>query len=202
LNTKVHYRTHNCPPPVSNLSQPNPIHTPTSHFLKIYPNIVLSSTTGSPHWSLSLSFPHQNPIHASLLPHPRYMLRPSHSSPYAQTSCENNVKLTATCFGVNTPSAGSLRLCYELLKWQNVGKYGRISNYVMSNIKYNKKYNIFVTMLYFYYTVCSESRCALKKKGVGSDVHERLYRTTVSKNWNKQSHTLPVLHFNRCLTTE
>jgi hypothetical protein len=27
-------------------------------------------------------------------------------------------------------------------------------------------------------------------------------RTTVSKNWIKQSHTLPALHFNRWLTTE
>jgi hypothetical protein len=35
-------------------------------------------------------------------------------------------------------------------------------------------------------------------KGVGSDAHERPY----SKNWIKQLHTLPVLHFNRCLTTE
>jgi hypothetical protein len=26
--------------------------------------------------------------------------------------------------------------------------------------------------------------------------------TTVSKNWTKQWHSLPVLHFNRCLTTE
>jgi hypothetical protein len=33
---------------------------------------------------------------------------------------------------------------------------------------------------------------------VGSDVHERLYWI----NWIKQLHTLPVLHFNRCLTTE
>jgi hypothetical protein len=40
-------------------------------------------------------------------------------------------------------------------------------------------------------------RCALIK-GVGSDVHERRY----SKNWIKQLHTFPVLHFNRCLTTE
>jgi hypothetical protein len=30
--------------------------------------------------SLSLRFPHQNPIHASLLSHPRYMPRTSHSS--------------------------------------------------------------------------------------------------------------------------
>jgi hypothetical protein len=27
-------------------------------------------------------------------------------------------------------------------------------------------------------------------------------RTIVSKNWIKQLHILPVLHFNRCLTTE
>jgi hypothetical protein len=26
--------------------------------------------------------------------------------------------------------------------------------------------------------------------------------TIVSKNWIKQLHTLPVLHFNHCLTTE
>jgi hypothetical protein len=37
---------------------------------------------GCPQWSLSLRFPHQNPTHASLLPHPRYMPRPSHSSRY------------------------------------------------------------------------------------------------------------------------
>jgi hypothetical protein len=35
---------------------------------------------GSPKWSLSIGFPHQNPVYASPLPHMRYMPRPSQSS--------------------------------------------------------------------------------------------------------------------------
>ena len=79
-NPKVHYHTHKRPPPVSILGQPNPVHIPTSHLLEIHPNIIHPSTPRSPQWSLSLRFPHQDPIRPPLHTHTRHMLSPSHSS--------------------------------------------------------------------------------------------------------------------------
>ena len=63
-NPKVYYRTHKRPPPVSILGQPDPVHITTSHLLEIHPNIIHPPTPRSPQWSLSLRFPHQEPIHA------------------------------------------------------------------------------------------------------------------------------------------
>jgi len=79
-NPKVHYRTHKRPPPVSILGQPNPVHIPTSNPLQIRNNIIHPSTPRSPQWSLSLRFPHQEPIHLPLLTHTRHMPSLSHSS--------------------------------------------------------------------------------------------------------------------------
>ena len=62
-NPKVHYRTHKRPPPVSILGQTNPVHIPTSQHLEIHPNIIHPPTPRSPQCSLSLRFPHQDPIH-------------------------------------------------------------------------------------------------------------------------------------------
>ena len=52
-NPKVHYRTHKRPP-ISIQGQPNPVHIPTSHLMKIRPNIIHPPTPRSPQWSLSL----------------------------------------------------------------------------------------------------------------------------------------------------
>ena len=73
-NSKVHHRTH------PNLSQFHLFPTTPSHFLKIHLNIILPSMSGSPQWSLTLRFPHQNPVYPSPLPHTRHVPRPSHSS--------------------------------------------------------------------------------------------------------------------------
>ena len=88
-NPKVHYRTHKRPPPVPVLGQPNPVPIPTSHLLEIHPNIIHPSTPRSPQWSLSLQFPHQDPIRPPLLTHTCHMPSPS---PLTQTSVYNSAQ--------------------------------------------------------------------------------------------------------------
>ena len=78
-NPKVHYRIHKCPPPVPILTQINPVHAPTSHFLKTHLNVFLSPTPGSSKWFLPQVFP-PNPVCTARLFHACYLHSPSHSS--------------------------------------------------------------------------------------------------------------------------
>jgi hypothetical protein len=71
---------HNCPAPLPILSQLVPVHTPTSHFLKIHLNVILPAMPGTPKWSLSFRISHHNRVYATPLFHALYMPRPSHSS--------------------------------------------------------------------------------------------------------------------------
>ena len=88
-NPKVHCRICKCPPPVPILSQLDPVHTPTSYFLKIHLITILPSTPGSPRWSLSLRFPHQNPVYTS----PPYALHAPPISFYSLTFSKHDTFL-------------------------------------------------------------------------------------------------------------
>ena len=78
-NTKVHYRSHKCPPPVPIQGQLEPVNTSTSHFLKIRLKITLISTPASSNWFLFLQFP-PPPLCIHLSSSPIRATCPSHSS--------------------------------------------------------------------------------------------------------------------------
>jgi len=75
MDQKFRYGIHKCPLTVPILSQIYPVYATKSHFLKTYLNTILAFTVGSFMWSLSLRFPHQNPVLTSSLPYRCYMLR-------------------------------------------------------------------------------------------------------------------------------
>ena len=100
------------------LSQPTPSSPQNpSHFLKIHFNIILPSGSGSPHWSFSLRFPHQNPAHLS--PLPLHASCPAHLIPLHFTtrriinSTETNSQTFESFFSQDYLSERASVFCYK-----------------------------------------------------------------------------------------
>jgi hypothetical protein len=72
--TKVYYRVHKSPPPVTILNKIGAL--PPSHFCRIHFNIILPRTLRSSKWFPSLRFPHKIPVCNSAFPTTCYMPRP------------------------------------------------------------------------------------------------------------------------------
>ena len=98
-NPKFYYYVYKCPPTVPILSQFNPIHVPTFHFLKINLIVIIPSKPGSSKQPLSHIFPYQT-LKSPLLS--RYVLHTppipfvSISSPEYYLVRIQNVKLLIT----------------------------------------------------------------------------------------------------------
>jgi hypothetical protein len=88
----------------------------------------------------------------------------------------------------------NFRIC-ECSKWNIVTTWsaaGRASPLPLLLPANSATFNVSSYVLYsaFGKSLCTYKRCS------------SIERTVVSKSWIKQSHTLPVFHFNHCLTTE
>jgi len=79
-NPSFRYRIHNSRSPVPILNQISPVPNSPSHFLYIYFNIIIPSTSVSSKWPPSLRLSHQNPVCNSPLYRTYYMPRPFYSS--------------------------------------------------------------------------------------------------------------------------
>ena len=183
-NQKFHHRIHKSPPPVPNLTQPDPVYNPTSHFLKTHLNIILPSMPGSPKWSPSLRFPHQNPVYTSPLPHMCYMPHPSQMQHHSQLSLY-------ICFVLATQWHIFMKLfCVQshTWKWSINSASSNYDTYIIAFIRLlpQIKMNLWKDME----DADAQGSCdvALDNYGNSSDIHFSFHLT------NKQNHTKNTLN--------
>jgi len=99
-----------CPYPEPTPSSPHN----HSHFLKIRLNIIVASMSGSRQWSLSLRFPHQNPVHTYSLAHTRHIPPPPYYSLFYHqhnTHIQNMKYLLPLCSNRGYPNAPQRYVC-------------------------------------------------------------------------------------------
>jgi len=94
--------------------------SPCHHFLNIHLNIILLSMPGSSKWSLSLRFPHQNPVYASPFSHMCYVPCPSLSRFYHLHNIGQGVQIIKFLIMYFSPIP-----CYLLPLWP---KYSPLSS--------------------------------------------------------------------------
>src|SRR5215475_7591411 len=113
-----------------------------SNFLMIHLNIILPPTSGSPQWALSLRFPHQHPVHPSLLPHTRHM--PAHLTLLDLTTCtilgeEYRSFSSSLCKFLHSPITSSLLGPNTLLNTLFSNTLSLCSSLNVSDQAYNRK---------------------------------------------------------------
>jgi hypothetical protein len=117
---------------------------------ELHLNVILPSTSGSPHWPLSLRFPHQHPVHPSLPPirvtcpahlilldlTTRTILGKEYKS-FSSSLCNFlHSPVTSSLLGPNTPLYLFIYLCFHL--------------FILYIVIYNTYYILYNTMQWLY----------------------------------------------------
>ena len=106
------------------LSQINPVHISSLHFLKIHLNIVLPSTPRSFKWPHSVRSPHQNPVFTSPFCHTCYMPNPPNFSWFDRRNNIWSIQIIKLFIMESSPLPSPLALlrpkCLSLRPFSNI----------------------------------------------------------------------------------
>jgi len=136
---------------------------------KFHLNIFLPSTLVSSKQTLSLGFPHQNPIYTSPLPHTGFMPRPSHSSQFDHPK-NPSFCMSVRQFGSNSPPMDqfSSNFIHEY--------FSKICQNIVVSLQYDKNKEYFTWRpFYIYNNILLNSfqneKCCRQICGENQDTH-------------------------------